>query len=460
MPPASASTSNQTWNYDDAGNWNSTTKTIAGNNTTENRNHSVSDQITQIAGNAAVHDLKGNLTEYEINSKEYEVNYDLDNRIIKVDVNTSDVEYRYDALGRRTIRKEGSTETALLWWGNSECAEYVHGAGQATIQNDIMSHPTRLNAVIARAVDGSKFDLEWLHNNYLDHVYAVSDDTGNLDEHYRYTAFGEATIYNGSGTVQTSTQINNCILWNTRRLDTISNYYLYKFRHYDPALGRWPSRDPIEESGGVNLYAFVGNNSVNYYDVLGLNWTKVNCKNVNFSFGISGYTGLGSSGTISIDGKKCDCCNQDTGEIKKWDMFEVKASAIATIGLGIGGTVTVAGHVVGAQLQGPQIEFVNTSISLSKECGEDVKGTFEIIKAFDLKLAGTLGTGFGATATGSAKVWGGWRIKFHGNAYRSYWVRGQTTNLSIRVHAWVASTTYNFHEDTWEKETFLEYGSF
>ena len=101
--------------------------------------------------------------------------YDLDNRIIKVDVDNSDVEYRYDALGRRVIRKEGSTTTALIWWGNSECAEHKHTATQTVIQNDIMSHPTRLNAVIARAVDGSKFKLEWYHKNYLDHVYAVSD---------------------------------------------------------------------------------------------------------------------------------------------------------------------------------------------------------------------------------------------------------------------------------------------
>ena len=79
------------------------------------------------------------------------------------------MEYRYDAFGRRIIRKEGSTKTALLWWGNSECTEqcrgtrgildvgaavarrvktrvesfhqYKHHAGQAAIQNDIFSHP-------------------------------------------------------------------------------------------------------------------------------------------------------------------------------------------------------------------------------------------------------------------------------------------------------------------------------
>ncbi|MGI6346003.1 MAG: RHS repeat-associated core domain-containing protein [Limisphaerales bacterium] len=39
--------------------------------------------------------------------------------------------------------------------------------------------------------------------------------------------------------------------------------------------GRWLSRDPIEEQGGLNLYAFVNNDPVNRWDVLGLQWYKV-----------------------------------------------------------------------------------------------------------------------------------------------------------------------------------------
>jgi RHS repeat-associated protein len=41
---------------------------------------------------------------------------------------------------------------------------------------------------------------------------------------------------------------------------------------YKTASGRgiWPSRDPIEEKGGVNLYGFVGNDSLNWFDALGL----------------------------------------------------------------------------------------------------------------------------------------------------------------------------------------------
>jgi RHS repeat-associated protein len=43
----------------------------------------------------------------------------------------------------------------------------------------------------------------------------------------------------------------------------------YTYRWYDPLTGRWPTRDPIEERGGMNLYGFVGNNSNNNFDYLG-----------------------------------------------------------------------------------------------------------------------------------------------------------------------------------------------
>ena len=46
--------------------------------------------------------------------------------------------------------------------------------------------------------------------------------------------------------------------------------FYYGFRYYDPETGRWPSRDPIEERGGLNLYGMVANNPVNAWDYLGL----------------------------------------------------------------------------------------------------------------------------------------------------------------------------------------------
>jgi RHS repeat-associated protein len=44
----------------------------------------------------------------------------------------------------------------------------------------------------------------------------------------------------------------------------------YGYRWYDPATGRWPSRDPIEERGGMNLYGINNNNAVTFVDYLGL----------------------------------------------------------------------------------------------------------------------------------------------------------------------------------------------
>ena len=38
---------------------------------------------------------------------------------------------------------------------------------------------------------------------------------------------------------------------------------------YNPSTGRWLSRDPIEESGGINLVSFVANDSTDRIDSLG-----------------------------------------------------------------------------------------------------------------------------------------------------------------------------------------------
>jgi RHS repeat-associated protein len=44
----------------------------------------------------------------------------------------------------------------------------------------------------------------------------------------------------------------------------------YGYRYYNPATGRWPSRDPNEEKGGFNLYGFTNNFVTGAVDFLGL----------------------------------------------------------------------------------------------------------------------------------------------------------------------------------------------
>ena len=53
-------------------------------------------------------------------------------------------------------------------------------------------------------------------------------------------------------------------------LSNSASLVYYGYRYYDPVTGRWPSRDPIGEMGGVNFYTFIVNNPVRYFDYLGL----------------------------------------------------------------------------------------------------------------------------------------------------------------------------------------------
>jgi RHS repeat-associated protein len=58
--------------------------------------------------------------------------------------------------------------------------------------------------------------------------------------------------------------------FSSKYTDTESGVLYYGYRYLDPSTGRWISRDPIGEAGGLNLYAFVGNDPVDKWDYLGL----------------------------------------------------------------------------------------------------------------------------------------------------------------------------------------------
>ena len=45
--------------------------------------------------------------------------------------------------------------------------------------------------------------------------------------------------------------------------------YYYKARIYSPTLGRFLQTDPVGYRGGINLHAYVGNDSVNRTDPTG-----------------------------------------------------------------------------------------------------------------------------------------------------------------------------------------------
>ena len=55
-----------------------------------------------------------------------------------------------------------------------------------------------------------------------------------------------------------------------QRNDGSTGLYYYGARYYDPALGRFISRDPSRYAGGFNLYGYCGNSPVDATDPSGL----------------------------------------------------------------------------------------------------------------------------------------------------------------------------------------------
>lgn len=79
---------------------------------------------------------------------------------------------------------------------------------------------------------------------------------------YECNAFGE--VIKAMGPVATNHL--NPFIFSTKYYDWETGLYYYGHRYYNPSTGRWLSPDPLGEAGGVNLYGFVGNDPVNFYD--------------------------------------------------------------------------------------------------------------------------------------------------------------------------------------------------
>lgn len=89
----------------------------------------------------------------------------------------------------------------------------------------------------------------------------VDMGTGTKSAIYEYGAFGETLIADGVAAEAMPFRFS------TKYTDNETGLIYYGYRFFKD--GRWPNRDPLEESGGLNLYGFVENDSLNYFDPLG-----------------------------------------------------------------------------------------------------------------------------------------------------------------------------------------------
>ncbi len=95
-------------------------------------------------------------------------------------------------------------------------------------------------------------------------IVSYHSTTGETVASYKYGPFGE--LLSSTGSLSSIFPHR----FSTKPRDDATGFYNFGYRIYDPRLGRWLSRDPIGEAGGINLYGMVNNNPVNSWDSLGL----------------------------------------------------------------------------------------------------------------------------------------------------------------------------------------------
>jgi RHS repeat-associated protein len=102
------------------------------------------------------------------------------------------------------------------------------------------------------------------HYDSNSNVILLTDTQGRESARYAYDAFGKTLTATGP-----AARINR-YRFSTKPVEVESGLVYYGYRYYDPVTGRWPSRDPIEEKGGVNVYGALQNDFLSAHDVLGL----------------------------------------------------------------------------------------------------------------------------------------------------------------------------------------------
>ncbi len=190
-------------------------------------------QVTT-SGTAATftYDNNGNMT--GDGTRTYE--WDASDRLVAINKGTTRSEFTYDGLSRRVrlVEKTGSTvnsDIRLLWVGDN-IAEQRDAAGGTVAKkyfaNGMLSGTTKY----------------FYTRDHLGSIKEMTDNTGAIVAQYEYDPYGTRTRVAGA--------LNADFGFTGHYLHTVSGLYLTKYRGYSAGLGRWISRDPIEEKGGNN----------------------------------------------------------------------------------------------------------------------------------------------------------------------------------------------------------------
>lgn len=210
------------------------------------------------AGVTQEYDFNGNLTSKSAGANTTNYEWDAADRLIAINIGTHRTEIKYDALSRKAdlIEKESGSivsEKRFLWCGNDLCEERDSDGGTVT---------KRFFGQGEQRVGGSDAGLYCYTRDHLGSVREVTDASGVVHARYDYGVWGEQSKIAGD--------LDCDFAFTGFYLHSRSGLNFSRTRAYDSDAGRWISRDPITENGGLNLYEYVGNSPLQLVDPFGL----------------------------------------------------------------------------------------------------------------------------------------------------------------------------------------------
>ena len=221
-----------------------------------------SNELTSNSNASYTYDTNGNTTSETASSNTTNYAWDYENRLTSVTLPNSGgtVTFKYDPAGRRIqkVFTQGSTSTTTNYVYDGKgpnLIEEVDNNGNVTAR---YVHGLRLDEPLAELRSGT---TSYYQMDGMGSATSLSSGAGALANTYTYDAFGKLTASSGS--------LTNPFRYTGREFDSETNLYFYRARYYDPNVGRFVSGDPVQFKGGINFYAYVGNNPINYRDPSG-----------------------------------------------------------------------------------------------------------------------------------------------------------------------------------------------
>ena len=224
------------------------------------------------------YDLDGNATRLRTSTGTWSVEYNAHNRPVAWRKTTGEVVYMiYDAQGRRAEKRvlnasgKRTLRERYVYVGYT-CVQVLNGDKNNALVKEFAWDPTEPEATrpltFRHAEKGLMLFYAFDGNKNVSDLFFFALQNG-IGAHYEYAPFG-AIVRTAKATGSKVDLIGaNPRRFSSEFYDSELDLVYYNYRHYSPALGRWLSRDPIEEQGGLNLYAHCENNPIGKRDILG-----------------------------------------------------------------------------------------------------------------------------------------------------------------------------------------------